>query len=31
VWFLSDGHVTDKYYFQTHVDVTDPAQLQLAN
>jgi hypothetical protein len=29
IWFFADGEQTDKYYYQTHVDVADPAQLKL--
>jgi hypothetical protein len=29
IWFFADGQQTDKYYYQTHVDVADPAQLTL--
>jgi hypothetical protein len=27
IWFISNGVRTDKYYYQTHVLVTDPAQV----
>lgn len=27
--FYANGRMTDKYYFQTHVAVTDPAQLEV--
>ena len=29
IWFFSNGVQTDKYYYQTHVKVTDPSQLQI--
>jgi hypothetical protein len=28
VWFNSDGRRSDKYYYQTHVDVLDASQLK---
>jgi len=28
--FYADGKLTDKYYYQTHVRVSDPKQIQLA-
>lgn len=27
IWFFANGRVTDKYYFQTHVNVTDADQI----
>jgi hypothetical protein len=29
IWFFADGERSDKYYYQTHVDVADPEQLKL--
>jgi len=29
VWFFSDGKQTDKYYYQTHVRVTDVNQIEI--
>ena len=29
IWFFANGVQTDKYYYQTHVKVTDPSQLQI--
>ncbi len=29
IWFFADGMKTDKYYYQTHVVVTDPSQLKI--
>jgi len=26
---IADGRVSDKYYYQTHVNVTDPAQINV--
>ncbi len=31
IWFFADGQQTDKYYYQTHVDVTDPAKLTVTD
>lgn len=29
IWFFANGRVTDKYYYQTHVNVTDAEQITL--
>ena len=29
IWFFSNGEQTDKYYYQTHVDVADADQVKL--
>lgn len=30
IYFLENGQRSDKYYYQTHIQVTDPAQITIA-
>ncbi|MDG3443103.1 hypothetical protein [Nitrospirillum amazonense] len=31
IWFFANGKQTDKYYYQTHILVADPSQIQLGS